>query len=480
MRKLRHVSLAARLAIYFAILTASIFVTAGVHLYHSLSEQLQLQDDAILIGSVKLLRHQLELFGSVDAVREDPHRLLDIVLGRQRMLLAVYDQKGDLIAAGAGGDTLFPTDAPIAADSRPDALSIRDWKSGDKNPSRIIAAWGQVGSVSSARVLLVVAYDSVESRDVLGAHFRHVLLTALAGVFAAIILGYIVASRGLRPIRSVAQSAAEITVSRLGERLRMEDAPEELEGMVRSFNHMLDGLDDSFRRLTQFSSDMAHDLRTPINNLMIETQVMLRHPRSIPEYEALLSSNIEEYERLGRMVESMLFLARADNAQVSLCREIVSIKTEICRIAEYFKDFSEEKGVHIDINGDGELAADPILLRRALSNLVLNAIQHSPNGGQVIIVGEERGGDKVAITVSNYGSGILPEHLPRIFDRFYRIDNSRSGSRSSSGLGLAIVKSIVNLHGGDVRVESAPNGVTSFTTILPKGFECCGSSADPL
>lgn len=151
---------------------------------------------------------------------------------------------------------------------------------------------------------------------------------------------------------------------------------------------------------------------------------------------------------------------------------------ELKRIADYFCGIAEEVGVTLDIKMQGslQLAADPVLLRRAISNLVANAIQHSPRGGCVTILAHEQDGNQVVISVSNHGSGILPEHLPRIFDRFYRADNSRAGSRSSSGLGLAIVKSIVTLHGGDVRVESVPGGLTTFILVMPKGY--AGESVD--
>lgn len=248
----------------------------------------------------------------------------------------------------------------------------------------------------------------------------------------------------------------------------MEDAPAELSEMVLAFNEMLSRLEGSFERLTQFSSDIAHDLRTPINNLMIETQVTLRNPRQTSEYEALLTSNIEEYERLNRMIESMLFLARADNAQISLSRQAISLNQELRHIAEYFSGMAEERHLHIDAGGEGTIMADQVLLRRAISNLVMNAIQHSPRGGEIALRSSEQLVGKVVISVTNSGVGIPGDLLPRIFDRFYRADSARSGSHSSSGLGLAIVKSIASLHGGDVRVESAQGGLTTFYLELPK------------
>lgn len=442
---------------------------AGVHLYHSLSEQLRSQDDAALVNIVNLLRHQLELFADTNTVRNDPHRLLDVFLGRQGMLMAVYDASGSLIVANAGGDTLLPANPSVSEERRPDTASVRDWRLGNVMRGRMISAWSRVGRTDNARVQLAVAYDGTESSAVLEEHLRHVLWTMAAGVLATFIFGYFMVRRGLRPLRAAAQAAGEISATRLGGRLRAEEAPAELADMVQAFNQMLDRLEESFQRLTQFSSDIAHDLRTPINNLMIETQVTLRNPRQASEYEALLSSNVEEYERLNRMLENMLFLARAENAQISLARDAISLDHELKRIAEYFSGITEERQLCILAKGKGTLIADPVLLRRAISNLVMNAIQHSTRGGKIILRGVEQNDGRIVISVTNSGVGIQREHLPRIFDRFYRVDSARSGSRASSGLGLAIVKSIASLHGGDVHAESAQGGLTTFYLVLPKG-----------
>lgn len=465
-------SLASRLTLLFSVATVSIYVVAGIHLYHSLSERLKSQDDVALVNTTKLLRHQLELYENADALRGDPHRLLDVVLGRQGMLLAVYDSGGSFVVANAGGDILLPSNLPISHDFQPGPYEIKKWRLGDTLRGRMLSAWGRVGRIGDERVQLVVAYDGSESAAVLEEHLWHVLWATAAGALATLILGYFMVRGGLQPLRAAAQAAGQITASRLGGRLRVEDAPSELTEMVLIFNEMLSRLEESFERLTQFSSDIAHDLRTPINNLMIETQVILRNPRQVSEYEALLASNIEEYERLNRMIESMLFLARADNAQVSLCREAISMNQELSRIAEYFSGMAEERQLHIDTTGEGSLMADPVLLRRAISNLVMNAIQHSPSGGKITLRSSEQIAGKVVISVTNSGVGIPADLLPRVFDRFYRVESARSGSRSSSGLGLAIVKCIANLHGGGVRVESAPDRLTTFYLELPKTTEC--------
>lgn len=469
MNLLRHMSLATWLASFFAAVTALVFSVAGAHLYLSMSQQLQLRDDALLLNTIDFLRHRLAMPDGVEMARLHPDRLLDAVLGQKGLLLAIRGPREELLAASARDAMQLSTDAPVPEDLSPDAAAIRDWHGSEGKRGRMIAAWVRIGQEPDDRVQLVMALAHTESAIVLRNHRNHVLLAVLTGVLATALLGYVIARRGLRSVRVVARTAGEITANRLGGRLRIEDAPAELEVMVHAFNQMLDRLEDSFRRLTQFSSDIAHDLRTPIGNLMIETQVALTQQRSIPEYEALLASNIEEYERLTRMLENMLFLARADNAQVALQKDTISVGLELKHIAEYFEGMADEKSVTLEVDASGVLIADAVLFRRAVSNLIANALRHTPGGQRVTILGHEQEPDQFVVAVTNSGSGIPAEHLPRIFDRFYRVDHSRGGSQSSFGLGLAIVKSIMTLHGGKVGVESTPNGLTTFTLVFPRG-----------
>ena len=467
MKSVWRMPLAASLAMLFAAAAALIFSIAGVHLYQSLSRQLQLHDDAALLSTIDLLRHQLEEMEGIELVRNDPHRLLDVVLGQKGLFLALKDSKGVLLAASKGGDALLPTDSPIAVNRNPDAAAIRNWHGVGGKRGRVITAWGQVGQKHGDPVMLILAREELERTTILNAYRKDLLWTVLLGALAAALLAYVITRRGLRPLQTVARAAGQVTANQLGERLRIEDAPTELEDMVRAFNRMLDRLEESFRRLTQFSSDIAHDLRTPISNLMIGTQVALTQQRSAPEYESLLVSNTEEYERLTRMIESMLFLSRADNAQIALRKDTISVDAELRRIAEYFEGTAEEANVALDVEATGNLIADSVLFQRAVSNLVANAIRFTPSGERITIRGHKQGDNEFVVAVSNPGGGIPPEHLPRIFDRFYRIDTSRGASQSSSGLGLAIVKSIVVLHGGRVQVKSLPNGLTTFSLIFP-------------
>jgi two-component system heavy metal sensor histidine kinase CusS len=272
----------------------------------------------------------------------------------------------------------------------------------------------------------------------------------------------------MRQLRSVIGKANDISASRLNTRLSLQDAPVELREMGAAFNAMLDRLEDGVQRLSGFAADLAHDLRTPVNTLMVETQVALSRPRTAEEYQVLLASNSEEYERLARMIENTLFLARVDNAQLALRRETLDLHAELQRIHDYFDILAEDLGVRFTVESPPLRAEiDPVLLQRAVSNLVSNAIRHTPAGGQVQLSARETN-EGIELAVGNTGPGIAPQHLPHIFDRYYRADAARSDHAHSAGLGLSIVRAIMELHDGKIWVDSQPGRQTTFFLLFKK------------
>ena len=462
----RGISLTQRLTLLFAGVTALVFAATGFYLYQALARQLEIRNDAELIGKLQQLRHLLSEVPDTAAIRADPHRFLDVTIGTEDMRLRILDEDGQ-IAAGVGEVPDMPLPAALPATGIATADAIHDWRVSNGRHGRLLAARARLGvNGDGPGVLVVLARESPE-RMALLQNYRTKLLIALgAGVAAMALLGFAVVQGGLAPLSRVTAAAGCITPSQLEQRLDIAKAPAEIVDLARAFNHMLDRLQEGYERLSQFSADLAHDLRTPISNLMVESQVILARPRSVEEYQALLASNIEEYERLARMAESMLFLARADNAQIALRREDLDMQRELRRITEYFEGVAEEAGVMLEVNAAGTLNADPLLLNRAVSNLIANAIRYTPHGAAIRVTAQSYTGG-YAIEVANPGAGIAPEHLSRLFDRFYRGDSARAGSGAASGLGLAIVKAVMVLHGGAVRVENGKNGETLFALTFP-------------
>jgi two-component system heavy metal sensor histidine kinase CusS len=273
-----------------------------------------------------------------------------------------------------------------------------------------------------------------------------------------------VSKRGLRPLQAMTESLQRVGPSRLHERVTPGDWPRELQPVAIAFDEMLDRLEDSFTRLSQFSADLAHELRTPLANIRGEAEVALTRLRSPNEYQAVIESSVAECARLGGIIDNLLFLARAEAAESKVHLSLFDGYRAIERIVAYNEAISEERRLTITCDGKGKVYADPVLFGRAVSNLVDNAVRFTPDGGHITI--SLRTNDNEArVVVEDNGCGIAPDHLPRIFDRFYRVDRSRGSE--GTGLGLALVKSIAQLHGGSIDVVSHLGGGTRFTLRFP-------------
>ncbi|MGV6393725.1 heavy metal sensor histidine kinase [Pseudomonas caspiana] len=285
-------------------------------------------------------------------------------------------------------------------------------------------------------------------------------------VLVSAALGWLVARSGLKPVAQVTRVAASMSAGSLKERIPMDSVPRELESLVSSFNAMLARLDESFVRLSNFSADIAHELRTPISNLRTHTEVILAKKRAPEIYEENLYSNLEDLNRLSSIIDGMLFLAKSDNGLVLPAKDKIELRSVVEKLFEYYQLLADDTGVTLRVSGHGVVYGDDTMLDRMISNLLSNALRYTPPGS-VISIRIEPNGNMISLSVQNPGEEIAAHHLPRLFDRFYRVDPARrEGSTTNAGLGLAIVKSLVDVHGGTVGCVSG-GGYTTFTISLP-------------
>jgi two-component system heavy metal sensor histidine kinase CusS len=316
-------------------------------------------------------------------------------------------------------------------------------------------------------------YHIVSAIDI-GSHIRFLesfrrslwLIMMLAGV-VTLLAAWFGVHRGHAPLRVLSDTMRDVQADRLHMRLDPAAVPRELQNLVSSFNYMISRLEDSFTRLSHFSADIAHELRTPLTNIITQTQVGLGKSRSLEEYRELLYSTLEEQERLTKMVNDMLWLAQNENGLLKPDWERLELVQEVKASFEFFEALAEEKGIRLQVDGKpATVIGDRAMLRRVLSNLLSNALRFTPKGEEVQIKIWEAD-DAAYLSVENPGPNIAAEHLPRLFDRFYRVDPSRQRKTEGTGLGLAIVKSIVETHEGTVEVSNV-NGITTFIIRLPK------------
>jgi two-component system heavy metal sensor histidine kinase CusS len=467
--RLGRTSIGARLALGFIAVAVTLLAGIGFYLDRALEEELAAVSANDLASKLPLLRRNLERTRSLEELREKPHRFKDAILGNANLSLVLREADGRIIASA--GDT---EDAAVALAGAPErtpgdraertVVAVRDGRR-----LRVLTQWSRLGDAAATPVNVVLALDVTHRAEIVGRYRERIILAVAIGALFAGLLGALVARAGLAPLRSLARRAGAISASRLSERLPGEGVPAELREVSGAFNRTLQRLEDSFRRLSQFSADLAHDLRTPIGNLLGEAQVALNRPRTAAEYEGVIASSVEELERINRMIDGMLFLARADDVQASLDLRSVDAGAEVDRLIEYYEGLASEAGVGIRRVGEVTLRADATLFRRAIANLVSNAIAHTPPGSEITVALATVPDGSAEVAVSNPGPGIPRELLPRVFDRFFRADASRPDSAKGSGLGLAIVKSIVELHGGGIEARSEPGALTTFRMLFPRG-----------
>ena len=459
-----RLSLSARLALIFSLISILSLSLVGAILFDALENQVYVQDDLGIVLATRHLRRLAAELQTTFGIREHQDRLVSLVLGDPALAMRIE---------AADGTTLVDYDPPhirmialpaTPATERVVTAQVQRWTTAGTIPARGVASMATLRDGSSVKVSVA---RSMSDRASLLDNYRDVIwATVTSTAVVAVGLCYLLVRRALAPLRAISASAHAINAERLDSRIDVRGAPLELHDLAEALNAMLRRLQAGFDRLWQFTADLAHDLRTPISNMRGASEVALTRTRSVSEYQALLASNIEECERVSRMIENVLFLARAENPQFALHRSEFDAGEELQLIAEYFEGISAEKGVQVQVSGGARLSAERELFRRAVSNLLANALRYTPSG-QTISMTAARTDRGVSILVQNPGEGIAPPDLPNVFDRFYRGDKARGNSGTSSGLGLAIVKTIVEIHGGAALARSEAGGVTIFELQFP-------------
>lgn len=460
-----RMSLKARLTGTFVVITVVCFSVVGFVLFKAVSQRIYAQDETNLVLSVRHLRRFVAELDSPQDLVAHQDRLVAGVLGDTANALRIDDGAGHTLVDHNPSALPMESSNAVPGDQRITQVSIRSWGDTGRSEIRGISA---IATLRDGSTVTVTVARSLADRAALLSHYRRdTAIALLLGMLSAVILSYILVHRALRPLRAMEKSASSVTAHRLSTRMPLEKTPTELHNLTAALNDMLTRLEEGFDRVWQFTVDLAHDLRTPIGNLRGANEVALNKERTVTEYEALLSSNIEECDRVSRKIESVLFLARAESPQFALQRVIIDTGDELRLLTEYYEGIASEAGIILKVDADAVVYGDRELFRRAVSNLVSNALKYTPSGATIGLAAWNTD-TGVDLTVENPGPGIPPAHMDKIFDRFYQVDRSRSDSATSTGLGLSIVKSIMELHGGKVSVASETDVITRFTLHFPR------------
>lgn len=474
----RPSSLALRLTFFISTSTILAFIAFTWIMLHSVEKHFAEQD----ISDLK------QISVTLNRILQSPETPHEQKLSKIRELIASY-RSVSVLLQDSQGEILFSSsrDSPFLSASNDMNLAVHQ-QAGDiflwsvnhrsagmhagtemkKETFRVIVSSGDATFGGKHQTYMLLIGLSIDFHlHYLNALKKNLIAIAVVISLLIIIIIRIAVRKGHQPLRNVSDAIKNITSENLGVRLEPSRVPVELEQLVISFNHMIERIEDVFTRQANFSADIAHEIRTPITNLVTQTEIALSQSRTQKELEDVLYSSLEEYNRMSKMVSDMLFLAQADNNQLIPERVMFDLSDEVIKVFDFFEAWAEERKIHLKFQGKSCLIeGDPLMYRRAINNLISNALRYTPEGQSVTVsIAEQR--NKVQFTVENPGKPISEEHLPRLFDRFYRVDPSRQRKGEGSGIGLAIVKSIVIAHHGKISVESDEES-TRFTISVPR------------
>ncbi|WP_313624552.1 heavy metal sensor histidine kinase [Achromobacter sp.] len=450
-RRPRVRSMQARLTLLLGAIALLVSSLAGATLFWALKREVERQEITEVSGKLELIDHLIDMQNSASGLTDLAATFDEMRAGQAQLSIWIQDAQGKVVYGGAAPETLETADGRQVVLQAPDGGRMRGLRVAMND--RILPG-----------AHLTVAVSTRTSSQFLYAYGTALLLICALWVGATVVLAAWAVRRSMAPARRLSEQAAGIQPDNLALRLPLEDTDRELHELVRSFNRTLDRLQSAYQQMEGFNADVAHELRTPLATLINGAQVMLSSPRDAAELRDALESNLEELEDLKTLVNDMLFLARADRGERAADLSPVSLAAEARRVAEYYEATLEEHGVRLRNEGDATVAANPGLVRRALANLISNAIKATPRGEEIVLACSMSDAG-ARVEVRNPGAPIPPADLPRIFDRFFRAGPARAPRSEGHGLGLAIVRAIARMHGGDVDAASDAGGTVIGITL---------------
>jgi two-component system heavy metal sensor histidine kinase CusS len=469
---MRRLSIRWRLTLWYGAVLSAILIAFSTGVYLLMRHHLLSLTDAALAEELS------DLGGDVGRCRSTAE------IPRELALRYSSHEGYEFQVSTLRGEPLFRSDRIEAA-----GLSLPRPKSSSESSSYTTLTLRRLGHVRTvgrvvsgpAGPMVIRAAVSLTATDHALRGLLAVLLSigplALAATLGG---GYVLARKALAPVDRMVTTAAEITATRLDRRVDAPNAQDELGRLASTLNDMIARLQRSFEEVRRFTADAAHELRTPLSMMRTEAEVALRSPRE-PEPDGRVLENIlEETDRLGRLVSQLLFLCREDTGLATGARGPVRLDDVVREVADHMQVMAREKGLILAVDGITPccVQGDADRLRQLFFNLLDNAIKNTPSGGAVTV---QRGAPngRVRVVIADTGVGIPAEHLPYVFDRFYRVDPSRSRETEGAGLGLAICRAIAEAHGGQIQIESAVGEGTRVTLTLPARPPVFGPLEEP-
>jgi two-component system heavy metal sensor histidine kinase CusS len=472
-----RLSIRARLTLLYTLSAFGMMAVVTGFQYWVLIRGLERDETQLILDKVQMLEATLRFHADDPAFLDHEVNLEGGEYQRTQYYVfysRILDENGKVMVETPRMSNNVPVDvfpAPVRPEDAAGGGAIPYWDSPNGRSYFLMAVLARSGSDHGPERLIQVAMDDTGERTLIAEYRRDSLLALALGTLVFGAMGTVIARRGLRPLAALARVAERVNAASLTTKIDPGDArwPGELRALARAFYGMLQRLEDAFTRITQYSGDLAHELRTPIQNLIGEAEVALARERTPEQYQEILASSLEEYGRLVRLINELLFLARADDPQSEIERTEFIVRDEVEAVLDFHEAQAQEQAItiHTACGVQMVLSADRGLFRRALSNVVSNALRYTPAGGRVYVTAREDQQGGVEVAVRDTGCGIAAEDLPRVCDRFFRPNLSQGPRPGGAGLGLAIVKSIMMLHGGAVAVDSKVGRGTTVRLCFP-------------
>ncbi|OTG81630.1 heavy metal sensor histidine kinase [Acinetobacter sp. ANC 4648] len=452
---LRQLSLEIRLSMALALISCIVFMSIAGISYQNMKQMLSEQQNQILAARIQRIELFLGDAATFQILVQHP-KLYENMLGQEDSLLILKNLQRHLIV-------INPLDIQLPALPYSTQVQFVDNKT---HQATTRLAYKSV-YFEGQSYQLIAGKQLAPMQVILQHYLWKLIFNSLMGVLILSVLGWWIGHYLLRSIRLLILDTREINAYKLSHRIQVESNSLEVQQLSQAMNEMLDKIQGSYEQLARFSEDIAHELRTPLNNLIGQTQITLSQSRSSSELEQLLYSHLEEYDRLTKMIENMLFIARSEHSQYIVEKQQLQLEEVIAPLLDYFSFIAEEKNMTFQLTGAecSYLWANLELLQRALSNLIINAIDYGQQDGKVSIFIQQHV-STIEIAVLTHEIFIEAQHLNYLFDRFYQVDESRHAQARTGGLGLAIVQSIMHLHQGDVSVSNSKQGVI-FRLFFP-------------
>lgn len=460
-------SLTARLTLCYLLVSVLVLAAAGFYIRSILKNQLDEEGYDLLVSHEATLRNNIlknadaPLPSTKDWIRFHDQHPLHPIHGR------LVNAEGQILFSTESMESMAPPAAefPAKLTSGQDLQIVRDSVDPVTGGKTFWLASKVAGLQEGSEVVYQAMYVSGDKDMWLTRYENAMILTIAVGGLISVLLGWLIARSVLRPLFQITRSLKNITADDFQVQSITDGWPREVSILAQEFDQVLTRLQNSFRQLSQFTADAAHEFRTPLNNLLGATSLALSKERSPDQYRELLQSHVEQYTRLNSMIESLLFLARADNSSTGFQLQAVDVGACASDVLDFFSAVADERGVDLQVEGHATIMADESMLRIALSNLVSNGLRVTPSGKSLRIIVERNSKREVAVSVIDSGPGIAPEHYPYIFDRYYRLEKSRS--TAGAGLGLSIVQTIMQLHDGKALVGRDVEGGAIFSLVFP-------------